>query len=131
MARQRAIEHKNGTRARVTTTGRGPVDMAHLAMQTLGDKGLEQEVLRLFEEASRVYMDRIDHSTSVDELVRHLHTLKGAAAGVGARAIAELARSTEDELRAGKPVDPERIEDLHMAIAECSEWIERVLPKDS
>jgi HPt (histidine-containing phosphotransfer) domain-containing protein len=105
--------------------------LMHLAMQTLGDKGLEQEVLRLFDETSRVYMDRIDRSTSVDELMRHLHTLKSAAMGVGARAIAELARSTEDELKAGKPVDPERIEDLHMAIAECSEWIERVLPKDS
>jgi HPt (histidine-containing phosphotransfer) domain-containing protein len=130
MARQPAIEHKNGARARVRTV-HGPVDMTHLAKQTLGDRGLEQEVLRLFDETSRVYMDRIDRSTSVDELMRHLHTLKSAALGVGARAIAELARNTEDELKAGKPVDPERIEDLHMAIAECSEWIERVLPKDS
>ena len=130
MARQPATKHKNGAHAR-DQTAHGPVDLMHLAMQTLGDKGLEQEVLRLFDETSRVYMDRIDRSTSVDELMGHLHTLKSAAMGVGARAIAELARSTEDELKAGKPVDPERIEDLHMAIAECSEWIERVLPKDS
>ncbi len=105
--------------------------MTHLAQQTLGDKGLEQEVLRMFDESSRVYFERIERATSVDDLMRHLHTLKGAAAGVGARAIAELARTAEDELKQGKHVNPERIEDLHMAIVECSEWIERVVPKDT
>jgi HPt (histidine-containing phosphotransfer) domain-containing protein len=107
------------------------VDLTHLAKQTLGDKGLEQEVLRLFDESSRVYFDRIERSTSVDELRRHLHTLAGAAAGVGARAIAELARTVEVDLQEGKPVNPERIEDLHMAVVECSAWIERVLPSDT
>ena len=130
MARQSTLKPKHGTRS-PSGDARGPVDMTHLAKQTLGDKGLEQEVLLMFEETSRVYFERIERSTSVDELMRHLHTLKGAAAGVGARAIAELARTAEDELRDGKDVNPERIEDLHMAIIECSEWIDRVVPKDT
>ncbi len=130
MARQSAREPRHGTAAR-SSDAHGPVDMTHLAQQTLGDKGLEQEVLRMFDESSRVYFERIERATSVDELMRHLHTLKGAAAGVGARAIAELARTAEDELKQGKHVNPERIEDLHMAVVECSEWIERVVPKDT
>ena len=100
-----------------------PVDLVHLAKQTLGDRSLELEVLRMFDEMSRAYFGRIEHSTTVDELLRHLHTMKGAAAGIGATAIAELAGTAEAELKAGLPVNPERIDDLEMAIVECSTWI--------
>jgi HPt (histidine-containing phosphotransfer) domain-containing protein len=95
-----------------------------LAKQTLGDPGLELEVLRMFDETARVYFGRLERSTSVEELLRHLHTLKGAAAGIGAVTIAELAAATESELRGGAPVNPERIDDLEMAVEECSAWIE-------
>lgn len=101
--------------------------MAHLTRQTFGDKGIEQEVLRMFDEASRVYFGRLERSTSVDELLIHLHTLKGAAAGIGARAIADLAAAAEADLREGRPVNPERIDDLGMAIVECSAFIEAAL----
>ena len=103
---------------------RRPIDMEHLSRQTLGDPGLEEEVLRLFDQMSHAYYERLEVSTSIDELLRNLHTLKGAAAGVGAFALAELARVAEAELRAGGPVNPERIDDLEMAIVECSTWIE-------
>ena len=79
--------------------------MAHLARQTLGDQGLEQEVLRLFDDSTRAYFRRLEHSTSVEELLRHLQA----------------------ELRDGQPVNPERIDDLGMAIAECSAFIEELL----
>ena len=100
-----------------------PIDMAHLEKQALGDKGLEGEVLRMFDQMSHVYYRRLETSTTVEDLLRHLHTLKGAAAGIGAKRIAELARMTEEELRAGKPVNPERIDDIGIAIQECSAFI--------
>jgi HPt (histidine-containing phosphotransfer) domain-containing protein len=102
---------------------RRPIDIEHLSRQTLGDPGLEFEVLRLFDEMSRVYYERLESSTTVDDLLRNLHTLKGAAAGVGAFGIAELARVAETELRAGAPVNPERIDDLDMAVQEVSAFI--------
>jgi HPt (histidine-containing phosphotransfer) domain-containing protein len=102
---------------------RRPIDMAHLSRQTMGDAGLEQEVLRLFEEMTQVYYKRLEVSTTVDELLRNLHTLKGAAAGVGAFGLAELARVAEAELRAGGPVNPERIDDLALAVQEVSSFI--------
>ena len=104
-----------------------PIDMDHLSKQTLGDEGLELEVLRLFDEMSHVYYARLEQSTNVPDLLRNLHTLKGAAAGVGAFGIAELARVAEAELRQGSPVNPERIDDLNVAVEEVSAFIARRL----
>jgi len=102
---------------------RRPIDMEHLTRQTLGDPGLQLEVLRLFDEMSHVYYERLENSTTVDDLLRNLHTLKGAAAGVGAFGLAELARVAETELRQGSPVNPERIDDLNIAVQEVSAFI--------
>jgi HPt (histidine-containing phosphotransfer) domain-containing protein len=55
--------------------------------------------------------------------LRNLHTLRGAAAGVGAFGLAELARVAETELRAGVPVNPERIDDLNIAVEEVAAFI--------
>src|SRR3569623_2012650 len=106
-----------------TPETRGPIDMAHLSRQTLGDPNLELEVLRLFDEMSHTYYSRLETSTTVEDLLVNLHTLKGAAAGNGAFGLAELARVTETELKAGAPVYPERSDDLHVAGEELSAFI--------
>jgi hypothetical protein len=107
-----------------------PIDLVHLAKQTLGDHGLECEVLRLFDIMAQRYYARLELSTTVDELCVHLHSLRGAANGVGAWGIADLAKLTEDELRGGKPVNPERIDDLHIAVQEVSEFIGTLLANE-
>ena len=104
-----------------------PIDMAHLGRQALGDKGLECEVLRLFDTMSRTYFGRIETSVTVEQLLQHLHTLKGAARGIGAVRVAEMAATAEAELLAGEPVNPERIDDLGMAVQECSAYIAGLL----
>lgn len=110
---------------------RRPIDLEFLSRQTLGDHGLEQEVLRLFDEMSRVYFGRLEVSTTIDELIVNLHTLKGAAAGIGAFGLADLARVAEQELRDGQPVNPERIDDLAVAVQEVSAFIgDRLDPLD-
>jgi HPt (histidine-containing phosphotransfer) domain-containing protein len=114
---------KAGPRRASSKEIRGPIDLDHLRKQTLGDSGLEMEVLRLFDEMTHVYYGRLETSTTVADLLSNLHTLKGAAAGVGAFGLAELARVAEAELRAGAPVNPERIDDLHVAVEELSSFI--------
>lgn len=109
---------------------RGPIDLVHLANQTMGDRGLELEVLRMFDATVRSYFARLEESTTVEELTRHLHTIKGAAAGIGAVAIRDLAAAAERDLREGQAVNPERIDDIEMAVVECSAWIEGVLARD-
>ena len=111
---------------------RGPIDLDFLSRQTLGDSGLEQEVLRLFDEMSQTYFHRVETSTNVSDLLRNLHTLRGAAAGVGAFGLANLARVAEAELREGAAVNPERIDDLDMAVQEVSAFItERLKTRDA
>ena len=109
----------------------GPIDLEHLNRQALGDPGLTDEVLRLYDKMSRVYMDRVESSTSVVALMEHLQTLKSAAAGIGAWGVRDLARAAEDELRLGLPVNPERIDDLSMAVEECSAFISELLPQEA
>jgi HPt (histidine-containing phosphotransfer) domain-containing protein len=125
----REAEMRGQSAAKARPTGassrqiRGPIDLDHLRRQTLGDSGLEMEVLRLFDQMTHVYYGRLESSTTVTDLLTNLHTLKGAAAGVGAFGLAELARVAETELRGGSPVNPERIDDLHMAVEELSTFI--------
>jgi HPt (histidine-containing phosphotransfer) domain-containing protein len=106
-----------------------PIDMVHLSKQTLGDHGLECEVLRLFDQMARVYFGRLESSTTEADMLRHLHTIKGAASGVGAWAIADLAKSAEEEVRAGI-VNPERIDDLEIAVQEASVFIGDMLANE-
>lgn len=104
-----------------------PIDMVHLEKQAMGDWGLECEVLRLFDTMSKTYYERLERSTTVPDLLRNLHTLKGAALGVGAFGLSELARVAEAELRSGGPVNPERIDDLNVAVQEVSAFIAGLL----
>ena len=107
-----------------------PIDMVHLSKQTLGDHGLECEVLRLYEQMIQVYYERLEASTTQADVLAHLHTIKGASAGVGAWGIAELAKAAEDELRSGAPVNPERIADLEIAVTEVCAFITDILENE-
>jgi len=108
-------------------TGDGPIDRVHLARQTLGDTALASEVLRMFDEMVGTYFGRLERSTTRNDLMVNLHALKGASMGVGAFRLAELARSAEDELRSGLPVNPERVEDIGMAVEEVRAFIAGML----
>jgi len=102
----------------------GPIDMEHLGRQALGDPGLQDEVLRLYARMSQVYLGRIEASTTLQMLLEHLHTMKSAAAGIGAWGVRDLAKQAEDDLRSGQAVNPERIEDIAVAVAECINFID-------
>jgi hypothetical protein len=104
----------------------GPIDMDHLQRQALGDPGLQDEILRLYDEMSKIYFARIEQSTNTEDLARNLHTLKSAASGIGAWTVRDLTRMAEEDLRQGK-VDPERIADIEMAVNACSEFIASIV----
>ena len=128
MAQNAASLDKTGSEAH-RRPGR-PVDLVHLARQCLGDAGLEQEILRLFDTTVKTYFSRLQLSTTFDEVAMNLHSLKGAAGGVGAWAIADLAKAAETELKAGRPLGPERIADIGMAVEEVSGFIAEMLSND-
>lgn len=104
-----------------------PIDLVHLAKQCLGDEGLEKEILRLFDTTIATYLNRLQQAESFDDLSANLHAIKGASAGVGAWAVADMAKAMEDELRAARPVSPERIADLVLVVEDVRGFIGRML----
>lgn len=73
-----------------------PIDLAHLARQTLGDSALQREVLQLF--AGQVaQLGRLLGDAGAEDRRRLAHTIRGAAGGVGAFAVAEAAARIERE----------------------------------
>ena len=71
-----------------------PIDLVHLATQTMGDKLLE--VLQMFARQARQLMKELS-SADADATVATAHRLKGAALAVGAFGVAEAAGAAEAE----------------------------------
>lgn len=71
----------------------GAVDFAHLEAYTLNDVGVIEEVLTLFGQQAEIWSPLLDvsHAGWRDAA----HTLKGAAAGIGANALAAAAEAAE------------------------------------
>ena len=67
-----------------------PIDLVHLATQTMGDKLLEIEVLQMFARQTRQLMKDLS-SDSADVRLATAHRLRGAALAVGAFGVAEAA----------------------------------------
>jgi HPt (histidine-containing phosphotransfer) domain-containing protein len=84
-------------------------------------------VLRLFDTTIETYFGRLQRAVTAEELALNLHSVKGAASGVGAWAIAELAKAAEHEMQAGRPLSPERIADLGLAVEEVRAFIAQIL----
>jgi HPt (histidine-containing phosphotransfer) domain-containing protein len=71
-----------------------PIDLVHLSRMTLGDRGLEREVLALFDRQATVLVSRM-RLASPGAVTSVAHTLKGSARGVGAWRVAAAAEAVE------------------------------------
>ena len=107
-----------------------PIDLVHLAKQCLGDEHLEYEILRLFDTTITTYFARLQAAETLEDIRLNLHSIKGAASGVGAWTIADLAKSAEGDLQAGQPVSPETIADLGHAVEEAGTFIAVMLSNE-
>lgn len=82
------------------TTAERPIDLEHLNRYTGGDRGLNAEILKLFEDQCAATLAQLEVLAKDDgaggkawhDLV---HTLKGAARGVGAFGLADIAAEAE------------------------------------
>jgi len=72
-----------------------PIDLVHLAKQTLGDRSLEQEVLRLFLTQMDTYIGRVESATTHEQRFTAAHTIKGSARNIGAWDVADVAAHLE------------------------------------
>jgi HPt (histidine-containing phosphotransfer) domain-containing protein len=101
-----------------TVPSRGrPIDLVHLANQTMGDKALELEVLQLFARQSRQIVK--DFSAENDQVRRDAaHRLRSAALAVGAFIVADAAALVEDQ-----PCDANALSSLASAILDTELFI--------
>ena len=118
--KQHVPTHQDGARSR-------PIDLVYLARQTLGDPGLESEILMLYSEMAATYLKRVTDSSEPEDIAVGLHALKGASAGIGANAVAEQARSAEEEIRASGKIGGETLGDLAIAVEEVRVFISELL----
>jgi HPt (histidine-containing phosphotransfer) domain-containing protein len=70
------------------------IDQVHLERMTLGDRGLEREVLAIFARQTAMTLERIVGAGPA-RAAAAAHTLKGAARGIGAWRVAEAAERLE------------------------------------
>jgi HPt (histidine-containing phosphotransfer) domain-containing protein len=86
------------------------IDLVHLARMTLGDRGLEREVLQLFDRQSTMLLARLRQGPPATAAAL-AHTIKGSARGIGAGRVAcaaeavEAATATGSEAALGAAVD--------------------------
>lgn len=70
-------------------------DLHHLNKSTFGSRELALQVLDLFGRQAERQLQDVTNATSADARRRAAHTLKGAALGVGALAVAAAAEEVE------------------------------------
>lgn len=102
----------------------GPIDLDHLKRMTLGDVGLEQEVLAMFSAQSAKIFETL--AALPPEAGALAHTLKGSARAIGAFAVADAAARLESAIAGG--ADPsEPLAELGEAVATARAAIEAAL----
>jgi len=104
----------------------GPIDIAHLERMTLGNAGLEREVLAMFSAQAVGLAAALARLPS--DAGALVHTLKGSARAIGAFAVADAASRLEVLLRQG--ADPaEALRQLDEAVTEARAAIEAILQR--
>lgn len=102
-----------------------PIDLAHLARQTTGDRAVEMEVLTIFRRQARLFMIRLETVTDPQGRADIAHALLGSARGIGAWRVAAAAEALGKA--AGTPAAGEALQQVAEAIAEVSAEIDALL----
>ena len=105
------------------TPSKPQVDLEHLARYTGGDRALDLEVLRLFVgQSSALIADMPAALAEADGKRWHYisHSLKGAARGIGAFALADLAAAAES---LDLDCEPSKAKDMHGQLQESLEAV--------
>ena len=82
----------------------GPIDLEHLRRMTLGDAGLEREVLAMFAAQTVGLIGAL--AALPPEACALAHTLKGSARAIGAFAVADAAARLEATIQKGDDPAP-------------------------
>lgn len=104
-----------------------PIDLVHLARQSLGDRDLEMEILGMFDHLLESHVSILNNTPTKTEIAHSLHALKGASAGVGAKSVAAHAASFEKAFQSTDNLDAEMLADLDVVVLETRTFIAHLL----
>ena len=102
----------------------GPIDFSHLQRMTLGNDGLEREVLEMFSAQSSKLLDALANLPSDSAALAH--TLKGSARAIGAFAVADAAADLEMQIKTGGDIAA-ALGELNDAVAQACAAIDGLL----
>jgi HPt (histidine-containing phosphotransfer) domain-containing protein len=103
------------------------IDLAFLARQTMGNKNLENEILQLFRMQLRKFEPDWAKAQLLPNVEITIHSMRSAALGVGAGAIAELSRTAELEIRENGGKIGEIYAQLAKAVRVALDYIDQIL----
>lgn len=99
----------------------GAVDFSVLERMTGGDDGITDEVLGLFGQQAAMWSPLLD--VREDGWRDAVHTIRGAAAGIGADALAKACSEAEHADKAGAPPLLDRVRDqLEIALGDVAAY---------
>jgi HPt (histidine-containing phosphotransfer) domain-containing protein len=105
------------------------LDLEHLRRFTLGDLGLELEILELFIKQAPITLDALQAAVADRDWKIAAHTLKGSARAVGAWRVARLAEAAEGMSRRRDPAGCKAaVRGLSDALSEASAFIAALSP---
>jgi HPt (histidine-containing phosphotransfer) domain-containing protein len=118
-----ALLERDGTHDRAAP--RPPIDRAHLARYTLGDRALEAEILDLFAGQAPQTLARLAAAQTEREWREAAHTIKGSARAVGAFPLADAAAAIErTDVWRTSPDKAAAVHRLTCELAEATAFIE-------
>lgn len=128
MAPELSRRREKYNRGKAATVDPKVLDLEHLGHYTIGNRELEEELLRLFRAQLRTQSRIIAETTDAEAWRFATHTLKGVARAIGAWAIAETAEQLEHLGEARDSARRRRLLDaLEGQIAACEREIARAL----
>ncbi len=99
----------------------GAVDFGVLDRMTGGDDAVAEEVLDLFTQQASMWSALLDHR--LEGWRDAVHTIRGAAAGIGAHELASICQSTETAPQALAPAALDHVRTaLDVALADVAAW---------
>lgn len=129
MSNDRGWAKRTGT---VEATARAPepeagaaVDLAHLRRYTLGDAGLEREILNLFLAQMPITIALLRDATLDSDWKMASHSLKGSARAVGAWSLAAAAEQAEKLIGEGEDTRLAQVTVIEREAAEVRAFIGR------
>jgi HPt (histidine-containing phosphotransfer) domain-containing protein len=107
----------------------GAVDFGHLEAYTLNDAAVIEEVLRLFQHQCELWAPLL--TTTHEGWRDAAHTIKGAAGGIGAHALAAAAEAAERGDDTGAPTRLERVLDhMNAALMDVAAYLHELRLRD-